>query len=198
MYNTLLIQPPASGLYNLGYANGRIYYATPGNPIAIPDFDALILMANGWTLSTGGGQQNTPAQLTLRNIATRCRQSNQTNAAYHSLMSRTVHLNQGSPVTALAVMWSNWYASANGEFAGPADLTITASIEYPSNSFTQITFGGSTTGTFAGAANLISDAMSVTIPRGARFWIRSFVSTTLGGVTYSAGNGHRPDRHGRG
>lgn len=31
-------------------ANGRSYSATPGNPISVPDFDAQVLVANGWLL----------------------------------------------------------------------------------------------------------------------------------------------------
>lgn len=59
-YNTINIVPPASGLYNVGYANGRMYFTTPTAPIAVPDFDAAVLLANGWQRSTitivqGGG-----------------------------------------------------------------------------------------------------------------------------------------------
>lgn len=44
--------------------NGRSYTATPGNPIAVPDFDAQILSMNGWLLggadmSVGTGPTST-------------------------------------------------------------------------------------------------------------------------------------------
>lgn len=136
----------------------------------------------------GSGGGSTPAPKTLRNIATRLRHNNQTLLATQSLMSRTVHLNQGSPVSQITPMWSNWYASANGEFTGPVGMTITASIEYPSGTFHQVTFGGLTTGTFtSGTQNLLADPVNILIPRGGRFWVRSYVFSATGNCVFSAG-----------
>lgn len=47
----VIVHPPADGLHNTGYANGRSYTATPGNPISVPDFDAQVLCTNGWLRS---------------------------------------------------------------------------------------------------------------------------------------------------
>jgi hypothetical protein len=47
---TVLVHAPAVGPQTLT-VNGRKYSTTPGNPIAVPDFDAQILVANGWILA---------------------------------------------------------------------------------------------------------------------------------------------------
>jgi hypothetical protein len=47
---TFYVTPPDGGLLNVGVANGRRYVSTPGVPIPVPDFDALILCANGWKI----------------------------------------------------------------------------------------------------------------------------------------------------
>jgi hypothetical protein len=47
----VIVHVPADGLHNTGYANGRMYTATPGNPISVPDFDAQILCNTGWMRS---------------------------------------------------------------------------------------------------------------------------------------------------
>jgi hypothetical protein len=158
-----------------------LYAPLGGGPLKLADIVAYVATQVG-----GGG--NTPAVKTIRNIATRLRHNNQQGATIQSLMSRTVHLNQGSPVTQIAPVWSMWWASANGEFAGPTGATITASVEYPSGTFTQITFGGNVQGAFpSGTANLQADFCPVKIPRGGRFWIRSYVNSTTGNLPYSAG-----------
>ena len=35
--------------------NGRTYSTTAGTPLDVPDFDALVLRANGWHVSALGG-----------------------------------------------------------------------------------------------------------------------------------------------
>lgn len=133
------------------------------------------------SLSSGGA---TP---TLRNIATRCRHNNQTSASYTQMFSRTLHINRGSQVMYVQVVFSNWYAASTGEFNGPGTATITAAVEYPYGFYNQLTFGGSTSGSIVAGVNITSDTCWVAIPPGARFWVRSYY-TNASGIVYSAGN----------
>lgn len=41
--------PQNQGLRNSVSFNGRTYSSIPGVPIPVPDFDAPVLQANGWT-----------------------------------------------------------------------------------------------------------------------------------------------------
>lgn len=44
----IMMHPPASG--NMTHTvNGRKYVGVPGTPQSVPDFDAVMLEANGWT-----------------------------------------------------------------------------------------------------------------------------------------------------
>lgn len=45
---TVMLSPPASGLYNSITVSGRKYTSSPGVSILVPDFDADDLQANGW------------------------------------------------------------------------------------------------------------------------------------------------------
>jgi hypothetical protein len=52
------VVPPADGSRNSVTVNGRTYTSTPGTSISVPDFDAEVLLANGWQesfTSSGGG-----------------------------------------------------------------------------------------------------------------------------------------------
>lgn len=51
----MLPPPDATQGINPCAANGRLYKAAPGSYLDVPDFDAQVLAANGWTLATNGG-----------------------------------------------------------------------------------------------------------------------------------------------
>jgi hypothetical protein len=59
-------------------------------------------------------------------------------------------------------------------------MTITASVEYPAGVFTQILFSGIAAGTVPDGGILASDALSISIPNGDRFWIRMFQQCSAG------------------
>lgn len=90
---------------------------------------------------------------------------------------------------AYAVLTSGSTPTAgSGETGSGASQTVEAAIEYPSGTMTRVTFSGSNTGTIADAGTLISDAVSVSIPRGAQFWVRQYI-TGAGFVVYTSRNG---------
>lgn len=48
------MMPPSSGATS-HTVNGRTYSAVVGTSLDVPDFDALVLQANGWTAAASGG-----------------------------------------------------------------------------------------------------------------------------------------------
>ena len=71
------------------------------------------------------------------------------------------------------------------DFGLGAVATVTASIEYPANTFTQVKFAGSTTGSVPDANILISDVVSMAgtgIAAGDIFWVRMFWQNANGTV----------------
>ena len=95
------------------------------------------------------------------------------------------------------VIWPNWYTQSSGEQSPGANLTLTASVEYPAGTRTQITFSGSASGVAAPLTELTSDPINVTIPRGAFFWLHIFGQSSAG-MTYVGGSNIPFADHGSG
>lgn len=99
--------------------------------------------------------------------------------------SRSAHTCMAT-TSAMSVIFPNWYMlNQVAETAVPNAATIEASIEYPAGTYTRLTFGGVNVGTPASGANLISDLASVSIPIGAKFWIRVFLNNASGLIVAS-------------
>lgn len=75
----------------------------------------------------------------------------------------------GATVTKLRAIFANWMANATTEQDGYNTLTVTAAVEHPAGTFTQLQFFGSasvsipTTGT----------TLATPIPAGALYWVRT-------------------------
>jgi hypothetical protein len=86
-------------------------------------------------------------------------------------------------------VWGAWHTgTGNTEAALGADMTVTADLEYPAGVYTQITFGGSPSGTASAGANVTSDPVSVTIPRGAKAWLHYYMTSTAGMIYCGGAN----------
>ena len=57
---TIRVMPPAIG--ETRTILGRTYVGVPGTPVDVPDADAFVLAANGWTMSAKGGVGATAAR----------------------------------------------------------------------------------------------------------------------------------------
>lgn len=103
-------------------------------------------------------------------VATGCwNNDNSANAGVRSINSRNSHIARDKLVSFQIVLQNFIAAEATAGSAG----SITASIEYPAGTFTQVLFGGSTSAATGGTAALItSDAIALAIPKGAQFWTR--------------------------
>jgi hypothetical protein len=122
-------------------------------------------------------------------VATRCGISNSvTGTAGHTFMSRTAHVAMDN-ITSLQLVEANWYVVGNSvETAGPSTMALTASVEFPAGTFTQVKYSGIATGSVAGGTTLVSDACAVTIPVGSTFFVRRFVNSASGTPYNSSGN----------
>lgn len=92
----------------------------------------------------------------------------------------------------MAIMQAGWFNAqigSNGEIPStPGNaVTITASLEYPSGTFTFLTFGGSLSAVITSGGQVFSDPVSVFIPSGSAFWIRTFLTVTAGQKWYTSG-----------
>lgn len=98
------------------------------------------------------------------------------------MQTRTTHFAR-STISSLQIVIPNWYINVNAatdEQPTGATATVTASVEYPPATFTQIKFSGAASGSIPSGATLVSDAASVTIPNGSTFYIRIWYSNSAG------------------
>ena len=110
-------------------------------------------------------------------VASRCRARASFDATNQYSNSRSAHI-AAQAITALKIGFEN---------PTGASATITASIEYPAGTFTQLKFLGSSSVTMvSGSPRLqcFSDYAAVSIPSGATFWVREFWHCT-GGTYYN-------------
>lgn len=98
-------------------------------------------------------------------------------------MSRSGHV-ATTNITFLKLVFQNW-APGNPDTSIGANQSITASIEYPAGTFTQVKFGGIATGTNLDFGILVSDLLTINIPSGATFWVRQWTS---GAIYYNSWN----------
>lgn len=59
---TTRVIPPGDGLHNTIKVNGRTYTGTVGSTLDVPDFDAAVMVSNGWLAVTAGATVGTTAQ----------------------------------------------------------------------------------------------------------------------------------------
>lgn len=102
------------------------------------------------------------------------------------MMVKTTHVAR-SPITSLKIVTSNFYfnPTTRVEAGSGAVASISASIEYPSGTCTQVLFSASANGSIPDINTLTSDATMLFIPTGAQFWVRQFWRST-GGIIYTA------------
>ncbi len=122
-------------------------------------------------------------------VATRCRPCTSFIAGNKQIMSRTAHV-AADDISSLKIAVANFRLTGSGSSAEQGTggtMTVTASVEYPAGTFTQITFSGSASGSVASGGLLFSDATagSLGIPAGATFWVRIFNQNTAG-IIYNA------------
>lgn len=111
--------------------------------------------------------------------------SNGTDTAHNSI--KWFKNESGVTVDNVTVVWPGWYTNTDGggpETNNNGNLTITASLEYPSGTRTQILFGGSATGTVVAGTLLQADKLTLAggtkIPAGAWAAIHTYITCSAG------------------
>jgi len=113
------------------------------------------------------------------NVATRLAQPDAFNAGLNWIFSRTIHTARDD-ITSIKALFPNWYLLA-GEKSLGGDATIRVALEYPLGTLPKrITFNGGDAGTIPNSENLPSDALTVSIPNGANFAIKSLYYNAAG------------------
>ena len=132
---------------------------------------------------TEAGELRASGDLTeyLGQVATRCGASQSLNTTNKQIMSRSRHFARDD-ISSLQLMYGNWWISSSQEEPSGGTITVTASIEYPEGQFTQVRWnGGATSCTIADFSNApLSDAVSLQIPEGAEFFVRTYASSANG------------------
>lgn len=121
----------------------------------------------------------------LGQIATRSYVPLTTNAGIPQSMARSKHIARDT-ITSLQIEIPNWYVN-NTTFAETgvgASASVTASIEYPAATFTQVKFSGIAAGTVPDLTTLRSDVLPIAIPKGATFFVRIW-RNCAGGIVFT-------------
>ncbi|MDN7179098.1 hypothetical protein M0D69_13955 [Caballeronia sp. SEWSISQ10-4 2] len=159
------VLPPAT--------NSKLGGVIPGANLTITPEGVL----NAPAPSSGG---STGKPKILQNIATRCRPNGGINATFPFAWSRTMHINRGDSVESVQLVFAHWGASYQGETTVAADLSIACSIEYPMGVYYQGLWNGTALGIINPGKNGTSDPISVAIPKGATFWVRTWQNCASG------------------
>lgn len=123
-------------------------------------------------------------------IASRCMVTAAILGSFTQYMARTRHLCYTS-VASLQIVIPTFYLNLipTVETGWGAASTVTAAIEYPSGTFSQVKFSGSTSGTVPNNSFLVSDPVTITIPAGAYFFVRVFGTNSVGVATVGLNSG---------
>ena len=141
-----------------------------------------VLDGLGNTLIKGGGDAFafSEAASYMGQVATRSAVADRVDAASKQVLGRTGHFARDD-ISSLHLRFHDFYVATTGvETGSGADTTVKAAIEYPEGVFIRVKFGGLETGTYASLSEIVSDAVTLTIPRGERFWIWQFRENASG------------------
>lgn len=97
------------------------------------------------------------------------------------MMTRSPHWARDN-LNSFQLVYANWYmvGATPIETAHTAPLTVEASIEYPQGTYTRVRFNGQDQGVIPEGENIVSDEIFLSIPYGAKFWVRTWISCTAG------------------
>lgn len=126
------------------------------------------------------GEAPGPPGFYLGQLATRCVLPDTLFASTTGWNCRSTHYARDN-ITSLKVAFVNWRINTNvGEAGQGGTQTITASVEYPAGTFTQLLFSGSPSIVAADGSTTWTDFASIAIPNGAAFWIRRYQVNSVG------------------
>lgn len=151
-----------------------------GNIVAQHTTDAA---GNITGLVGANGEPLTDLSTSLQQVATRCILSIAANSGLKQAMTRSTHWTRDR-VARLKIAIPNFYMLSGVETGAGAATSVTASIEYPAGTFTQVLFSGLATGSIADNGYLLSDFVTVAIPQNTKFFVRIWRSNSVA-ITYT-------------
>lgn len=166
--DTLFIMNPATGQVTdivspAGVPSGMFTTDPVKGPVAL----GVAVAFGGGASYLGQVASNTylPAQLSASNV-----QSNWRSMKFAR-----------DKIASLQIAYPSWYS--NSETPTGANMTLSASIEYPAGTYTQVKWAGSTSVVVAsGALSPLSDVVTVAIPKNAQFWVRTWNQCSAGAI----------------
>lgn len=124
--------------------------------------------------------QSRPSQ-----VATRCWIPQQFDKVNRQFNSRSWHFARDN-ISSFRIACPNWYAvGGNADPKGiergtGGEITVFASVEYPSNKFTRVTWQGAASTQVADGETAFSDEIRISIPKDSKLFVRFFVSGAVG------------------
>lgn len=96
---------------------------------------------------------------------------------------RTYWAHGAGDISSLQLVYINRYLSGVASGAAGSAHNVKVYVEYPAGTFWPVTFGGLSTYTRASGGRVKSDVVAgLTVPAGAKFWVRTVVLTTTTGI----------------
>lgn len=112
-------------------------------------------------------------------VASRARTLSTHSTSFQQIMARSAHV-ATEDLTSVRLAFSNFDYTNISDSGNGALSTITASIEYPAGTFTQLLFSGSSSSSIPSGDLIFSDYVTVSIPNGSTFWVRQFINNSVG------------------
>jgi hypothetical protein len=99
----------------------------------------------------------------------------------NQMMSKTFHYARAS-ISSLQVRFACWYelTSNNVESAPGSNCVIKGSVEYPPGTCVPLTFAAASSATVTAGSDVLSDAVSISIPNGAKFFVNEYLTNASG------------------
>src|SRR5882757_8714573 len=111
-------------------------------------------------------------------VAGRARMFTTTDTAIKQIMGR-YGLTATENLSSVRLVFHN-FVLGNHDTGVGGTCAVTASIEFPAGTFTQVLFGGLASGSIPDGGMLFSDTLAVSIPSTSTFWVRQFIQNATG------------------
>jgi hypothetical protein len=179
--NFRLVSDQASASIQAAAAASAAAASASATSAALSETNAASYAATALAASVG---VTAPGKVTAF-VATRCHVATAGNTTYMQMNSRIRHQMRDA-VTSVQLLYGNWYVADNGtETAGPGTITVSAALEYPEGTFTQVKWSGATSVTIAPGQNApLSDPVDLPAGDGAWFVERTWQQAPSGGIIF--------------
>lgn len=115
-------------------------------------------------------------------VSTRASIPGKSDSTNKQFNSRSWHIAR-TAISQLTIACPNWFCDGSNEVGSGGTATVFAAIEYPAATFTRVTWNsGATSVSISNSTTAFSDAISISIPNGATYYIRFFFTGAVASV----------------